>query len=284
LANGKIDYYFLPKKFLINTITDENERKEIYQLSGSIYLREANEKKRNLIDFFLDTLKKLNYNNIEQISNLLKIIYKRDYFWNFRDIAKFNPTIKQGKIFRTSSLTYYQNDEHIVSFLKKKNINTIIDLRADQEVENDPYDSKFISNFKYIRAPFDPWNQPEWFKRTQHYGTNTEIAYRFFVKACKKEVKKIFDTILESEEAVVIHCVAGKDRTGFIIILINLLIDAPYKNILNDYLASELDASEEKFKIYYENILEEGGIEKYLQSCGINESQINQLRKKLIRE
>jgi len=281
LADGKTDFYFLPKNFLVKNIT---EKEEMYKLAGSTYLREANDKKRRLIDFFIISLNKLNYSEKEKIKGLLEKIYKRDFLWNFRDIAKFNTKAEPQKVFRTSSLISYQNENFILDFLNGNNIKTIIDLRAENEIEKDPYNNDFIKNFNYVKAPFDPWNQPEWFKETQHFGTNTEIAYRFFVLACKNEVKKVFETILNTDGAVAIHCLAGKDRTGFIIMLINMLIETPYEIMLADYLASELDAEENKFKIYYENIISEGSIKKYLKSCEITENMIRKIKLKLCKQ
>jgi predicted nucleotidyltransferase len=59
LADGKTDFYFLPKNFIVKNAT-EKEREEIYKLAGSTYLRDANDKKRKLIDFFINSLTKLN--------------------------------------------------------------------------------------------------------------------------------------------------------------------------------------------------------------------------------
>jgi len=283
LADGKTDFYFLPKNFLVKNTTEKEEREKIYKLAGSTYLREANDKKRSLIDFFIHSLNKLNYPDKEKVEELLEKIYKRDFLWNFRDIAKFNKKAKPQKVFRTSSLTFYQNEDFILNFLNENNIKTIIDLRAEHEIEKASYNNDFIKNFNYVKAPFDPWNQPKWFKETQHFGTNTEIAYRFFVMACKNEVKKVFEAILDTDGAVAIHCLAGKDRTGFIIMLINMLIETPYEIMLPDYLASELDAEEDKFKIYYNNILEEGGILKYLKSCNLEQEELEKIKQKLIK-
>jgi protein tyrosine/serine phosphatase len=181
-------------------------------------------KKRYLLNLFYSSLEKLNYPQRQEIKNILEAIYKRDFFWNFRDLAKHNPYIKPNVLYRTSTLTSYQHEDLLMPFLKEKGISTIIDLRALHEIEKNPYDNSFIKNFKYVKAPFDPWNQPDWFKRTENYGTNSEIAYRFFVMACKTEVKKVFETIVDSKGAIIFHCLAGKDRTGFIAMLIHMLM------------------------------------------------------------
>ncbi|MEA3450334.1 MAG: tyrosine-protein phosphatase [Bacteroidota bacterium] len=281
LSSGKTNFYFLPKNFAVKNFTNKEQREEFYQLSGSTYLRDGNDKKRKLLNFFYSAIQNEKYYDIDKMKIFLEQLFQRDFLWNFRDIAKFNSIANAKKVFRTSSPTPYQEDNFLLEYFKINNITSIIDLRAEHEINKNPYNNDFIKNYKYIKAPFDPWSQPEWFKETQHYGTNTEIAYRFFVMACKNEVKKIFNSIYETEGAVVIHCLAGKDRTGFIIMLISLLIETSYKNMLTDYLASELDAEESKFKIYYDNIMEEGGIIKYLKSCGLNERKLATIQQKL---
>ncbi|MGB1286171.1 MAG: molecular chaperone DnaK, partial [Aggregatilineales bacterium] len=44
------------------------------------------------------------------------------------------------------------------------NIKTIIDLRADREIDEIPYSEGLQSKIKYVKAQFDPWDQSEWFK------------------------------------------------------------------------------------------------------------------------
>ena len=283
LSTNKNDFYFLPRKMTVNVITEKEEQELFYKTSGTTYLRNANMKKRYLLNLFYSSLEKLNYPQRQEIKNILEAIYKRDFFWNFRDLAKHNPYIKPNVLYRTSTLTSYQHEDLLMPFLKEKGISTIIDLRALHEIEKNPYDNSFIKNFKYVKAPFDPWNQPDWFKRTENYGTNSEIAYRFFVMACKTEVKKVFETIVDSKGAIIFHCLAGKDRTGFIAMLIHMLIETPYEHMIADYLASELDADEQKFRIYYDYIINVGGIIKYLQQCGISENNILTIKEKIER-
>jgi len=202
---------------------------------------------------------------------------------NFRDIAKYNTTIKKGIIYRTVSFTKYEYKK-IEDFILRLNIKTIIDLRAEQEILERKYDNKFISKFNYVKAHFDPWNQPEWFKKSlDDTLSNEDKAYYFFLKACKQEMKLVFETILNSNNTIAIHCVAGKDRTGLIIMLISMLTGASYNELLNDYLASEMDTTERKFKIYYDYVINFGGIEEYLKSCNLTDNQINDLKNKLIK-
>ncbi len=285
LTKGNTDYYFLPKNLTSNIITEKTEQEEIYEISGSTYLPNANKKKRLLLNLFYSALADLNFNDFASVKNSLEQIYKRDFLWNFRDLAKHNTKIKSNKVFRTSSLTTFQDEEFILPLLNNENITTIIDLRADHEINKRPYKNEFIENFNYVKMPLDPWNQPEWFKKELDDSlSNEDKAYYFFLKACKKEIKTIFETILNTNGTVVIHCVAGKDRTGLIAMLISMLTGAAYQELLNDYLATEMDTTERKFRIYYDYIINYGGINEYLKSCGIFETQIFELKKQLANE
>ncbi|RBP28398.1 tyrosine phosphatase family protein [Oceanihabitans sediminis] len=200
---------------------------------------------------------------------------------NFRDLSKFNLKIKKGLIYRASVFDLLDNEE----LLEEKNIKSIIDLRADREIEEISFSDQILGKVKYVKAQFDPWAQPDWFKEKHNNGTNHEIAYRFFAMGCKDAVKKTFETILEEETgAIAIHCHAGKDRTGIICSLLHLLLESPQEQLYADYLASEMDVSLDKLKIAIDVIESEGGIIDYLRSCGLSDNQIIGLKEKLINE
>jgi protein tyrosine/serine phosphatase len=212
-------------------------------------------------------------------------MYDRDFLWNFRDVSKNNPRIKSGLIFRTATMSLFQNESNFEAFLDGKNIKTVIDLRADREIEELPYTEKSLSKFNYVKAQLDPWNQPDWFEQNHQYGTNEEIAYRFFGMACNHKIKDVIEAILnEKEGASAIHCHAGKDRTGIIISLLHLLVDTPMDVVYADYLASENDIHPRKLKIVLDIIEEKGGVKPYLINCGLTENQIEELRNKIINE
>ncbi len=282
LALGQIKYNFLPKQFVTN-ILNTDEQDKFYYLKGTLFLPEANQQKRKLLEFFYSSVKSLiDYKTFNKIHNTLEWFYERDFFWNFRDISTYNPKIKSGIVYRTATLTLFQKEKIFEKLLENKKIKTVIDLRADQELEMEHYSEDLKRKFKYIRAPFDPWNQPEWFKEKYYFGTNEEIAYRFFAIGCKEQIKTALEAIIHENEATVIHCFAGKDRTGIFISLLHLLVEAPLDIIYTDYFASEVDVKKYRLDIVLNIINEHGGIIPYLISCGLKQNQIEQLKNKLL--
>ncbi len=283
LCNGATEHDYMPPNFL----TDYSYKLNLgVEELGTMDLRLANSHKRKLLDLFIKYLpiatKKFNIQtNENEITNFLENIYKRDFFWNFRDISKFNSKIKKGVIFRSSALCLYNKELQTEKMLKKHNINTIIDLRADREIKECDYEKEQKLNYEIINTPFDPWNQSIEFQNTHNTGTNAEIAYWFFSIECKPSIKKVIETILNSKGAVNIHCHAGKDRTGIVITLFHLLSGASESEMFLDYLASEMDTKKSYLQILLDIVEETGGIDKYLKTCNLSKKQINELKQKL---
>lgn len=284
-SKGKKEYHFLPKNFMTAELSAD-EQATFHKLSGTVFLPEANRRKRALLYFFYNAIKHLlPLDKFEDLKSFCEWIYERDFFWNFRDSNLYNSKIKDRMLYRTSALALFQNTDQLDILLKEHNIKTIIDLRAEREIEQIPYSDEVKSLINYIKAPFDPWDQPEWFKEKHNEGSNHEIAYRFFAMGCKDSVKKTFETILKQEEgAIAIHCHAGKDRTGILFSMIQLLLKAPEENMYTDYLASEMDVSLHKLNIALKVIEKQGGIKNYLLSCGLTDGQISSIKNKLSNE
>lgn len=290
IEKQEMDYLYLPKKFTSNLLQDDL-REAFYNATPHLTkktLNFANESKRKLLAFFYAIAEKLCTNKTEFLAHrdFCEWIYERDYWWNFRDISNANPKIKEDLIFRSCSLSLYENDEVVVDLLAHKNIKTIIDLRALREVESMPYSEAKIKDINYVLAPLDPWAQPDWFIAKNYTGSNPSIAYRFFCQACKMQINLIAKTILEQGKkgGVLIHCHAGKDRTGIIISLLHLLIDTPKEIIYKDYLDSEMDTQKGLIDILFEEVENTNGIVDYLLSCSLSMSEILALKNILIHD
>lgn len=283
LSKGYSKFNFLPKYFIANILTKE-EQETFYNLKGTLFLPEANQQKRKLLDFFYAAIEtKVKPEKLEEVKKFCEWLYHRDFLWNFRDISTHNSKIKSGRIYRTATMTIFQHENRFDELLNEKQIKTVIDLRADKEIEELPYHEQTLSKFKYIKAQLDPWNQPEWFKEKHHQGTNEEIAYRFFAIGCNDQIKNAMEAIINEEiGSVAVHCFAGKDRTGIFITMLHLLADTPMEIIYADYLASEVDVKISRLNLVLNIITEKGGIEPYLLSCGLTDNQISKLKQKLL--
>lgn len=280
-SDGKYEY--MPKNFLTNYS---------YQLKlgienlSTMNLQKANKHKRVLLDLFIQYLSiaidrfSLQVNK-KNIIMFLENIYKRDFFWNYRDMSKFNNKLKSKLIFRSAALCLIKEKKLLEKELNNKNITTIIDLRAIRELEEVNYDDTFKKKFKIIHVPFDPWEQSIEFKNIHNKGTNIEIAYKFFSYECKRNIKKVIITILATKDSILIHCHAGKDRTGIIFTILHMLVNTKKEIIYTDYLASKMDTKKEYIDIFIDIVDKEGGINNYLNSCYLSNKQISDLRKKV---
>jgi hypothetical protein len=280
LCEGGRHFDYMPPNFL----TDYSYKLKLgIEQLGTADLRQANTHNRKLLDLFNQYLpiavQKYDL-KIEElpIVTFLENIFQRDYFWNFRDASKFNSKLKKGILFRTSSLTNYQNELFFKSFFKEKNITEVIDLRADREVAENSYSLDSQELFKYVHAPFDPWAQSIDFQNTYNTGSNAEIAYHFFMLECKVFMQKVMTSVLNNENATAIHCHAGKDRTGIIFTLLHLVTGASEESIMDDYLASEMDSNLGLLAIILKTVEQFGNAEGYLISCGLTKEQIELLK------
>lgn len=113
---------------------------------------------------------------------------------------------------------------------------------------------------------------------------------------CTAEVKQVF-TVLADQAAypVLVHCTQGKDRTGLTALLVLMLLHVPQEAIEKDYIMSESELRPERDEKVKElrsiglpddfadcpadwvksvsTWLEEryGGVNSYLESCGVGE-------------
>lgn len=171
-------------------------------------------------------------NNFEDYNDEVK-------FANFREVT--NGNIKPGRLYRSASvIDDSANRVKCTSKLAIENeirtILNVIDKQEDYEksLSNLTGDSKtLIENVKVINAPISNDYQSE--------------------KNNKKIVEGLTE-LIDSDCPILIHCLEGKDRTGYELAIIEALCNATYEEIVDDYMLT--------YDNYY-GVNKDSDIEKY---------------------
>lgn len=183
-------------------------------------------------------------------------------------------------------------------------VRTIIDLRSPYEVGQSPNVFSKSQDLNYLSLPLvKDENESVILEQPQ---TLLE-RYCLILEYCQREIKLILETIATiNTTPVLVHCTAGKDRTGLITALLLGAANVAESTIVEDYVLSAkyLDSLLEKLRlqamqsgydmqcfermlecqhntmIHTLNYLQEkyGGIVDYLSVIGITSETINYLR------
>lgn len=160
-------------------------------------------------------------------------------FSNFRALSGGN--LKDNLLYRGASPVDNSRKRASItsSLLEANNINYVIDL-ADDESDMNNYFASADFNSTYAKTLYD---------NNKVTLLDMGSAYQSLEYATK--VANGFTDMLENDGPYYIHCMEGKDRTGFVCMLIEALAEASYEEMLNDYMTTYYNY----FKISKENSL-----------------------------
>ena len=165
---------------------------------------------------------------------------------NFRDIGGYRidgtACVRKGVLYRSGDLWELTAADKVK--LSDIGLRTLVDMRTPNEIRSKP-DRHFSEEIKKVQIPFIPsWGDPGLIKRfsllLKKRGENETFIrdfYKQIVFKHRKQMKRIFEIISdENNLPALIHCTAGKDRTGIVVALIHLLCGVSEKDVLHDYL------------------------------------------------
>lgn len=187
-------------------------------------------------------------------------------------------------------------------------IRTIIDLRYSPEVQESPDTVANTDEVTYVHMPLYELAGTEVLPVIPN---DAGELYRLILDYRQKQLKLFFDMLLKPGALpLLVHCTAGKDRTGIVVALVLGMLDVPYETIVNDYMLSErrvaplLAQLREQAIVngwdteWYERLLacnpefmrdmlnhldtRYGGIIPYLNQVGVTTEQIRQLRQLML--
>jgi protein-tyrosine phosphatase len=188
-------------------------------------------------------------------------------------------------------------------------VTTVIDLRFVQELEKQANPFATQGHMNYLHLPLMTTAQTDAVNLVRA-ATTTSEAYRATLEGFGDNIAAIIDAIAESPKGrVVLHCSAGKDRTGLMTALALSAIGVSKHDIAKDYALTDvfLQASYEQqlsqitdleerqktaedFKAKPEYMLETldfieqtyGSTGTYLRSCGVNSKTLEKLQNRLL--
>ena len=170
-----------------------------------------------------------------------------EVFANFRGIRM--GSIKEGKVFRSASPCDNQHNRapYVDDLIEAAGVNCILDL-ADNENKIEGYISA------------DDFDSP-YFLSLYNEGKVIPLALNmnYFSGEFQSKIAKGFIAMSQMEGPYLIHCTEGKDRTGFVCMLIEALAGASYDEIMEDYMityANYYKITEELDPERYQIILE----------------------------
>lgn len=192
--------------------------------------------------------------------------------------------------------------------LREYGIRTVIDLRGADEVADEPSLAAMNSraDISYVNLPLEGYD-PQVSALISQAASRPEV-YCLVLDHYRARVAAVVQAIADAEPGgVLIHCHAGKDRTGMIAALLLRLVDVPADVIAADYAHSQArlwplyaqlvrDAGgEEQVGWWLKPIAtpemmhtmlayldaQHGGVEEYLITSGVKATTLRRLRRRL---
>ena len=143
------------------------------------------------------------------------------YISNLRDIGgyvtKDNRVTKFNRIMRSSLIKNLEPEEF--EYLKRNNLCLNIDIRNKNDLNVRV--NYLQDKVKFINIPFND----------EIPALEKDIPAGYMALVEDRNIKLIFDAIRENKGLIIINCSMGKDRTGVIMMLIELLCGVTNKDI-----------------------------------------------------
>ena len=181
---------------------------------------------------------------------------------NFRDIGGHRTVdgrrVRTGEVYRAAHLAEATDAD--LAVLESLGVRVVIDFRGPAEIEAEGED-RLPRGARLVPIPmYDParandvrallyTSPPHVVAEVYGNGRAAEAMRQgsvvFVTDATRVEqYAQMFRTIIETDGAVVFHCAAGKDRTGWAASLLLLALGVPEHTVVDHYLESNLHRRE----------------------------------------
>ena len=186
---------------------------------------------------------------------------------NFRDFGGY-PTangrwVKWGFLFRSGQLSSLSDQD--VDLLDSLKLDLVCDFRRLEEQGSDPSRLPTNNPPRIASIPIIPGSNSRFFEQAEGQMGDRQAMFDFmlqinqdFVEAQAEAYARMFREILQVKDArFLVHCAAGKDRTGFAAAVILLALGVSREVVMRDYMLTgryfhphtEIDRLREKYQM-----------------------------------
>lgn len=165
---------------------------------------------------------------------------------NFRDLGGYRTAdgrrLRWNRLYRADDLSKLSRGD--LEYLSQLEVKLVCDFRSNSEREASP--DREIEATERLSLPVDPQGvDPREMQRKIRTGGLVALgvkqtmidAYRAFVTDYSEQWSTMFERLAQSDNLpTVVHCTAGKDRTGFASALVLLALGVPVETVFEDYL------------------------------------------------
>ncbi len=280
------------KQAFYRKIKDDNEFEKIVDLAPQLFIQSLMPLYYRIIEDFLTTYQRICEHFGFQCDNGLVKYFEdldRKFYpaYNFRDFALVvnqcmeRQYLRQGKVFRSGQLDIFPLD-YVNSLFHRFNIKTVIDLRRHEELdEAREYDVDEYFHVVIEEVGYD-------YDRGQETEDNWpfDVYYAGIAELQAEKLALIYRKIIEglNRGAILVHCNAGKDRTGVVIALLQKLLGVPDKCIIEDYMASfTIHTTRDMSKFLQKLQARYGDVRNwFMEKAGLTAAEIEYLKSELL--
>lgn len=167
---------------------------------------------------------------------------------NFREVAGLRArdgrSVGSGRLFRSDAILAPEVED--CDILARFGVDLVFDLRSASERTHAPNtylasvgaDLRAVDLLARIEDGHDHWHVIKEQPDAQGGDAAMHAVYAAFPQALHGQLASVVEAILASPGAVLVHCTAGKDRTGFLIAVLLSAIGVGAADIVADYLQS----------------------------------------------
>jgi protein-tyrosine phosphatase len=186
---------------------------------------------------------------------------------NFRDFGGYltddGRRVKWGYLFRSGQLSSLSDQD--VDLLASLELDLVCDFRRVEEQASEPSRLPTRNPPRIASLPIIPGSNSRFFEQEGGALGDRQAMFDFMLEINRDFAEeqtgtyaRMFKEILNVDDArFLVHCAAGKDRTGFAAALILLALGVPQETVMQDYMLTqrffhpqrEIDRLREKYEM-----------------------------------